>query len=235
MEKNGIICLVTGANRGIGLETVRQLALLGHTVILTSRNPETGLRQKEHLCTEGLDVRFVRMDVTDQRSIQEAKDHIESEFGRLDILVNNAAINYDEWNTPGKADMDEVWQTLESNLIGPWMVTQAFLPLLRMGRAARIVNVSSQSGSLHSMGGGTPAYSVSKAALNALTVKFAAELKPEGILVNAACPGWVRTDMGGPSAPRSVEAGAASIVWAATLPDDGPSGGFFRDGKPLPW
>ena len=128
-----------------------------------------------------------------------------------------------------------VMETIATNLLGPWRLCQAFLPLLRKSQAGRIVNVSSESGSLAEMGAGPPAYQVTKAALNALTRTLAGELRGEHILVNAVCPGWVATDMGGSGAPRSVSEGAAGIVWAATLPDDGPTGGFFRDGKPLPW
>jgi NAD(P)-dependent dehydrogenase (short-subunit alcohol dehydrogenase family) len=131
--------------------------------------------------------------------------------------------------------MEKVHDTLQTNLLGPWRVSQAFLPLLKRGDSARIVNVSSGSGSLSSMSGGTPAYGVSKAALNALTIKMADELRGSGILVNAVCPGWVRTDMGGSSATRSVEEGAKSVIWAVTLPDDGPTGGFFRDGNKVEW
>ena len=235
MKGSETISLVTGSNRGIGLETVRQLALLGHTVILTSRSEQSGRERQEKLSAAGLDVRYIRLDVTEGDSIRQAADRVQSQFGKLDVLVNNAAINYDDWNIPSQANIAEIRRTIESNLIGPWSVIQAFLPLLRKSGSARIVNVSSQSGSLNMMGGGTPAYSVSKAALNALTIKFAAELKPEGILVNSVCPGWVRSDMGGPQAPGSVEDGARSVLWAAALPADGPTGGFFRHGKPLPW
>lgn len=150
------------------------------------------------------------------------------------MLVNNAAILYDTWQHAVDAALGVVHEALETNTLGPWRMTQALLPLLRRSRQARIVNVSSEAGSLAGMQGGTPAYSLSKAALNALTRMLAAELRGAGILVNAVCPGWVATDMGG-SGGRPVAEGAAGIIWAATLPDDGPSGGFFRDGKPLPW
>jgi NAD(P)-dependent dehydrogenase (short-subunit alcohol dehydrogenase family) len=148
--------------------------------------------------------------------------------------VNNAAIDYDTWQTGVDADLDVVHEALETNLFGAWRTAQACLPLLRRSRHGRIVNVSSGGGALTSMGAGTPAYSVSKAALNALTRILAAELRRDGILVNAVCPGWVATDMGGPGG-RPVEAGAASVMWAVLLPDDGPTGGFFRDGRRLDW
>ncbi|HYJ47786.1 MAG TPA: SDR family NAD(P)-dependent oxidoreductase, partial [Pyrinomonadaceae bacterium] len=133
------------------------------------------------------------------------------------------------------ADLLTVREAFETNTLGAWRMCQAFIPLLRRSAHGRVVNVSSESGSLASMGGGTPAYSVSKAALNALTRMLADELKSSGVLVNSVCPGWVATEMGGRDAPRSVEEGAASVVWAATIPDGGPTGGFFRDGEPLPW
>jgi NAD(P)-dependent dehydrogenase (short-subunit alcohol dehydrogenase family) len=155
-------------------------------------------------------------------------------YGRLDVLVNNAAITYDTWQRAIDADLAVVREAAETNLYGPWLMVQQFLPLLRASGHPRIVNVSSEAASLASMGGGTPAYTASKVALNALTRMLAAELRRDHVLVNAVCPGWVATDMGGPGG-RPVEAGAASVVWAATLPDSGPTGGFFRDGRPLPW
>jgi NAD(P)-dependent dehydrogenase (short-subunit alcohol dehydrogenase family) len=161
---------------------------------------------------------------------------VASRYGRLDVLINNAGINYDTWETVENADINgTVMETIATNLLGPWRLCQAFLPLLRKSLAGRIVNVSSESGSLAGMGAGPPAYQVTKAALNAMTRTLAGELRGAHILVNAVCPGWVATEMGGTSAPRSVSEGAAGIVWAATLPDDGPTGGFFRDGKPLSW
>ncbi len=150
------------------------------------------------------------------------------------MLVNNAGILYDTWEQGITADLNVVHTALETNLFGAWRMCQTFLPLLRKSHAGRIVNVSSESGSLTNMGGGTPAYSVSKAALNALTRVLAAELSETGILVNAICPGWVATDMGG-AGGRPVSEGAAGIVWAAILPADGPTGGYFRDGNRIPW
>jgi NAD(P)-dependent dehydrogenase (short-subunit alcohol dehydrogenase family) len=179
----------------------------------------------------GGDLTPVQLDVADAESVRAAAAGLE----RLDVLVNNAAILYDTWQRGVDADLDQVREAFETNLLGAWRVTQAVLPLLRASPAARIVNVSSGAGALHDMGAGTPAYSTSKAALNALTRILAAELRGDGILVNSVCPGWVATDMGGPGAPRTVEEGAASVMWAATLPDDGPTGGFFRDGEPLAW
>jgi NAD(P)-dependent dehydrogenase (short-subunit alcohol dehydrogenase family) len=174
------------------------------------------------------------LDVTDQSSIDRLVAQVNEQFGRLDILVNNAGILYDTWEQASNANLDTVHEAIETNTIGPWRMCQAFLPLLRHSQHGRIVNVSSEAGSLTSMGNSTPAYSISKAALNAFTRQLAAELRGTGILVNSICPGWVATEMGG-AGGRPVPDGAAGIVWAATLPDDGPTGGFFRDGKPLPW
>ena len=174
------------------------------------------------------------LDVSDRRSIEGAAAEVSKRHDHLDVLVNNAGINYDTWETAESADIDgTVMETIRTNLLGPWRVCQAFLPLLRKSTAARIVNVSSESGSLAHMSAGPPAYQVTKAALNTLTRTFAGELRRAHILVDAVCPGWAATDMGGASAPRSVAEGAAGIVWAANLPDGGPTGGFFRDGKPL--
>ena len=176
------------------------------------------------------DVRAIELDVSDPDSVRAAAAGIE----RLDALVNNAAILYDTWQRGVDADLDEVREAFDTNLLGAWRVTQAVLPLLRRSPAGRIVNVSSGAGALTGMGGGTPAYRTSKAALNALTRILAAELRGERILVNAICPGWVATDMGGPGG-RPVSDGAAGIVWAVELPDDGPTGGFFRDGRAVDW
>lgn len=217
--------LVTGGNRGLGRETCRQLAGLGHKVILTARSAETAERAAAEL---GVD--WLPLDVTDVASIGEAALRI----SELDVLVNNAAIHYDTWQRAVLADLQVVQEAMETNLYGPWRLVQALLPALRRSTHPRIVNVSSEAASLTSMGGGTPAYNASKAALNALTRMLAAELRSDGFLVNAICPGWVATDMGGPGG-RPVTEGASGIVWAATLPDNGPTGGFFRDSRPLPW
>lgn len=225
------ISLVTGGNRGIGREVCRQLAGLGHTVLLTARDLDAAQAAAAAL---GPSVHPLRLDVTSEGDLSEAAKEIDERFGRLDVLVNNAAITYDTWQRATTADLDEVRDAAETNLYGPWRAVQMLLPLLRRSDHPRIVNVSSEAGSLSRMGSGTPAYTVSKVALNALTRMLAAELRPAGFLVNAICPGWVATDMGGPGG-RPVGAGAASVVWAVTLPDDGPTGGFFRDGRPLPW
>lgn len=229
------VALVTGANRGIGFEVCRQLATRGFAVLLTARDAEKAQSAANRLAGIG-QVEPLALDVADASSIKNAENEVATKYGYLDVLVNNAGINYDTWETAEDADINgTVMQTITTNLSGPWRVCQAFLPLLRKSRAARIVNVSSESGSLAEMGAGPPAYQVTKAALNALTRTLAGELRHAHILVNAVCPGWVATDMGGAGAPRSVNEGAEGIVWAATLPDNGPTGGFFRDGKPLAW
>jgi NAD(P)-dependent dehydrogenase (short-subunit alcohol dehydrogenase family) len=228
------IVLVTGANRGIGLEVCRQLAHKGFTALLGSRDEAKGEAAARAMVAEGLAMVAYQLDVTDAASIERARTQVEKDFGRLDVLVNNAAILYDPSRRAESVELASVREALETNLFGAWRMIQAFLPLLKRSRHARIVNVSSEAGSLTSMGAGTPAYSLSKTALNALTRTLAAELRGAGILVNSVCPGWVATDMGGRGG-RPVAKGAASVVWAATLPDDGPTGGFFRDGRPLPW
>jgi NAD(P)-dependent dehydrogenase (short-subunit alcohol dehydrogenase family) len=176
------------------------------------------------------DVLVRRLDVTDGADVE----RLAGELERVDVLVNNAAILYDTGNRAATVDLDVIRTAMETNLYGAWAMSQALLPALRRSGHGRIVNVSSGAGSLATMGGGTPAYQVSKAALNAFTRTLAGELRGDGILVNAVCPGWVATDMGGPGG-RPVEDGAASVVWAALLPDGGPTGGFFRDGEPVPW
>lgn len=223
------VSLVTGANRGIGREVCRQLAARGHDVVLTARSAEAAAEAARALGAEPL-----QLDVTAPPSVAAAARWIGDRYGKLDILVNNAAITYDTWQRAIDADLAVVREAAETNLYGPWLMVQRFLPLLRASEHPRIVNVSSEAASLASMGAGTPAYTASKTALNALTRMLAAELRGHRILVNSVCPGWVATDMGGPGG-RPVADGAASVVWAATLPDSGPTGGFFRDGRALPW
>ena len=229
------LVLVTGANRGIGFEVCKQLAERGFTVLLTARDMEKARVAATKIKSQG-QIEPIALDVSNADSIKQAAAEISKRHGHLDVLINNAGINYDTWETAENADLDgTVAETIRTNLLGPWRVCQAFLPLLRKSRAARIVNVSSESGSLARMGAGPPAYQVTKTALNALTRTLAGELRDSRILVNSVCPGWVATDMGGAGAPRALSEGAAGILWAATLPENGPTGGFFRDGKPLPW
>ena len=234
MAREQRVALVTGANRGIGLEVVRQLAARGLVAVLGSRDPAKGEAAAGRVAGDGRRVVPVQLDVSDPGSVERAATRMREELGRLDILVNNAAILYDTWQRAASADLEVVREALETNLFGAWRTCQACLPLLRAGGHGRVVNVSSEAASLDGMGGGTPAYSLSKVGLNALTRMLAAELRRDRILVNAVCPGWVATDMGGPGG-RPVGQGAASVLWAALLPDDGPTGGFFRDGRPLRW
>lgn len=230
--ENGRIALVSGGNRGIGLEIVRQLAEIGNTVILGSRDEEQGRTAAERLSG---DVAVRQLDVSGEKSVDRLAVSVEEEFGRLDILVNNAGISNDSGQRGANADLDRVREAIEANLFGAWRLCEAFIPVMQRHRYGRIVNISSGMGALNNMGGGSPAYRVSKTSLNALTRILASELRGSGILVNSVCPGWVRTEMGGSSASRSVEEGADTPVWAATLPDNGPTGGFFRDRQPVPW
>jgi NAD(P)-dependent dehydrogenase (short-subunit alcohol dehydrogenase family) len=224
---------VSGGNRGIGREVARRLAEQGYQAVIGSRDPHRGEKVAGEL---GSGVTARQLDVTGEGSIERCVGSIAEELGRLDVLVNSAGITGGGWSTNAyDVDLDEVRDTLETNLYGAWRLTQAALPLMRKNRYGRVVNISSGMGQLSDMGGHSPAYRVSKTALNALTRMLTAELEGENILVNSCCPGWVRTDMGGPGAGRSVEEGADTPVWLATLPDDGPRGGFFRDRRPIPW
>jgi NAD(P)-dependent dehydrogenase (short-subunit alcohol dehydrogenase family) len=223
------IAVVTGANRGLGRECVRQLADRGYRVYATSRKPAEGQ------AGGGAQVRWERVDVSDASSIQRFAAQLAAEDITVDCLINNAGIHYDTYQSTLTADFDIVGEALAVNALGPWRMVKALYPLFRKGGGGRVVNVSSASGSFVESWPGTPAYAVSKAALNMLTLKMSHDLAADRILVNAVCPGWVRTLMGGEDAPRSVSEGADSILWATDLPDDGPTGGFFRDGEPLPW
>jgi NAD(P)-dependent dehydrogenase (short-subunit alcohol dehydrogenase family) len=233
MSTRRSIAVVTGANRGIGRDLVRQLAGRGYAVVLGARDLDQGGAAAAALDPTGEAVQPCQLDVADPASVAAMAEWVSERFGRVDVLINNAAILYDSWQHAANADLglvEEAWQT---NVLGAWRTTQALLPWLRQSPHPRIVNVSSESGSIAEMTGGTPAYSVSKAALNALTRLLAGELAGDGILVNAVCPGWTATDMGGGGRP--IADGAASVMWAALLPDDGPTGTFTRDGRPLPW
>jgi len=231
------VAVVTGGNRGIGFEICRQLAKVGGMhVVLAARDGKKGETAAQKLRDEGLDVESHALDVTSEASIRSFTGWLTGGHRRCDILVNNAGVMLDPRGSRVLDSKLVTWRdTLETNLIGPLLLAQALVPLMKRNGYGRIVNVSSGQGQLSDMGVGTPAYRVSKTALNALTRTLAAELKGSGILVNSMCPGWVRTDMGGAGAPRTVEQGADTAVWLATLPDDGPSGGFFRDRRPIPW
>lgn len=230
--ENERIALVSGGNRGIGLEVCRQLAERGYTVVVGSRDEERG-----RAAVEGLEGNAIphQLDVSDARSVDRMAAFLEQEFGRLDILVNNAAISNDEGQRGVDADLDRVKESLEANLFGAWRLCEMAIPLMLRNGYGRIVNVSTGLAALEDMGGGSPGYRVSKTALNALTRILASELRGSGILINAVNPGWVQTDMGGSDATRPVEEGAEALVWAATLPNNGPTGGFFQDRRPVPW
>ena len=229
MSQQSRVALVTGANRGIGLETVRQLATEhGIKVLLGARDARAGEWAAEKI--DG-DVVAIQLDVSDPASVARAFEEIDTQYGRLDILINNAGIDYDTGHQASAADLARVRAVFDTNFFGAWNVALHAIPLLRQSSSPRIVNVSSGAGALNDMPGGLAGYGLSKAALNGLTLKLAAELRKEGILVNAVCPGWVATDMGGGGRP--IPEGARGIVWAATLDQNGPTGGFFRDGRPI--
>jgi NAD(P)-dependent dehydrogenase (short-subunit alcohol dehydrogenase family) len=229
------VVVVTGGNRGLGREVARQCAERGDAVFLGARDPAAGERAARELAPHVRGrIRAVRLDVTDAAGLAALAADVEAAEGHVDVLVNNAAIHYDTWQTSADADLGVVREAIETNVIGAWQTTVALLPLLRRSAHPRVVMVSSEGGSLASMGGGAPAYHVSKAALNALTRTLAGDLRRDRILVNAVCPGWVATDMGGPGG-RPVAAGAASIMYAVDLPDNGPTSTFTRDDRPVPW
>lgn len=240
MSNSDRVAVVTGANRGLGLETCRQLAQLGIQVVLTSRSEDKGRAAVEQLKNAGLEVRYHALDVTDPAAVTVLANFVEQEYGQLEILVNCAGIFSDPYDPSNpdvssifNAEIDTIRTSLETNTYGALRVTQSLIPLMK-GRGT-VVNVSSGMGQLSDMNGCCPAYRLSKVALNAVTHILADELKDTKIKINSVCPGWVRTDMGGPNAELSVEQGAKGIVWAACLREDGPSGGFFRHGKPIPW
>jgi NAD(P)-dependent dehydrogenase (short-subunit alcohol dehydrogenase family) len=219
--------LITGANRGLGLATARALAAQGYSVILTARE----LAKAEAAAVGIAGARAEVLDVADPGSI----DALHARVPEVDILINNAAVALDEGISVLDVERELVQTTMQTNFRGPLLLCQAYVPGMQQRRWGRIVNVSSGAGQLATMTDYAPSYSMSKAALNALTRQVAAAAKGSGVLVNSVCPGWVRTDMGGPNATRSIDEGIETIVWAATLPDNGPTGGFFRDRKPIPW
>lgn len=239
-----LIALVTGANRGLGFETSRQLAEQGVRVIMAARNQEKGMSAVQQLRGEGLDVEFFPLDVTNSAQIRNAVMYIGETYGRLDILVNNAGMIHPEepltCNSSETVAPDVLRQTLDVNFFGLVEVTQALLPLIRESEDGRIVNVASILGSLDAHSGGEMsfkpfAYDVSKTAVNAFTIHLAAALRETPIKVNSAHPGWVRTDMGGPDAPMSVEEGAKTAVRLALLDGRGPTGKFFHGSEEMPW
>ncbi|MDQ0897518.1 SDR family oxidoreductase [Paenibacillus sp. V4I7] len=235
MSHNKQVALVTGANRGIGFELVKQLALNGFGVILASRDLEKGNEAAQSLKQSGLDVSFVQMDVDDQDSIRQASQTVNETFGRLDVLINNAGVYLDENELFMTMDPSILEKTMSTNFFGVYHVIRTFIPLMEKRSYGRIINISSEYGMMNEMSQrGVSAYKLSKLALNALTRLAAAEIQGD-IKINAVCPGWVSSDMGGPAAPRTPKQAAESILWLATIGPGGPQGGFFRDGKAIDW
>src|SRR5687768_6388659 len=226
------IAVVTGGNRGIGLEICRQLARLGLKVVLTARVEE---KAKEAASEMEGDVVPFPLDVTQTADVERLTGFLEGELGGVDVLVNNAGVFLDRHFGGLTVPLEAVHDSLEVNVVGPWALSQAVVPMMKKRRYGRIVNVSSGLGAMSEMMGGYASYRVSKLALNGLTRILADELHGTNILVNTMCPGWVQTEMGGEGAPRPVEKGADTVVWLATLPDGGPTGGFFRDRRQIPW
>lgn len=243
MPSSNKIALITGANKGIGFEVARQLGKQNCTVLIGARDAKFGEEAAAKLKKEGIDARFVQLDVTKRDSIQAANAKIEKDFGRLDILVNNAGINVRGDGPPSSADVEAVNRVLQTNFIGALAVAQAMLPLIRKSAAGRIVNVSSELGSI--TGFGDPnwkfaavkfiGYCASKAAMNMMTAQLAAELRDTNIKVNSVNPGYTATDLNNNQGPQTIEEGSAETIRAALLGDDGPSGKFLETGGTIPW
>lgn len=243
MAENAKVALITGANKGIGKEIARQLGAQGITVLVGARNETRGNEAASELKAQGIDAHALLLDVTNAQSITDAAAQVETQFGKLDILVNNAGIALDRGEPITDLDIDVLRRTYETNVFGVAAVTKAFVPLLKKSDAGRIVNLSSGLGSLvQNSDPNSPyaqvkplAYNSSKAALNMITVVLASQLKDAGIKVNAADPGYTATDLNQHSGPRTVEQGATEAVRLATLPDDGPTGGYFDEDGTVPW
>lgn len=225
--------IVTGGNRGIGFEVARELAGRGFHVFIGARSEQHGERAVEQLKQAGK-VSLLVLDVADSNSIALAAENFASN-GSLDVLINNAGVYEDEGRSILTVSREQMVETLQTNTLGPLAVTQAFLPYLKKSQGARVINFSSGYGQLEGLSANVPSYCLSKLALNGITLMLAEALKGDGIAVNSLCPGWVRTDMGGASAPRSVEEGADTAVWLATEADQQLTGKFFRDRKEIPW
>jgi NAD(P)-dependent dehydrogenase (short-subunit alcohol dehydrogenase family) len=232
--------IVTGANRGVGRGVVKQLVLLGYRTILTSRDELKGKlvvnELKQEIGTKpAADLIYHQLDVTDAESVKRLYDFVVANYEAADILVNNAAVLLDQCGRVIQTPVETYRTTMATNVYGPLLLCQTFIPLMIKRNYGRVVNVSSGAGQIGDMINDMPAYRLSKIALNGLTLMLADSVRGTNVLINAGCPGWVRTEMGSPNAPRSIEEGAEGIVWLATLPDGGPHGGFFRDGKLIPW
>ena len=230
------IALVTGANKGIGLEIVRQLAKAGFRVFLTARDRQRGEEASKTLQQDGMSVEFLQLDVADETSIDKLAKELPSQIDHLDVLVNNAGIYLDASNASVlEVEPTLILQTLQTNTLGPLRLTQKLVPLLAQSNAGKVINVSSGGGQLTDMSDWAPAYSLSKTALNAVTGMMAAALRDKHIAVNSICPGWVRTDMGGSGASRSVQQGADTVTWLATEAPSDLTGKFLRDRQVIPW
>ena len=234
------VALVTGANRGLGHALTVALANDDYKVFMVGRNKIEIDNASAKLQEAGLNVEGFEADVSKARHITALSSYVQSQFDHLDLLINNAGViiepgGLDSQVTCFTINPDLVEEAYSINTVGALRLVQVFYDLLLKARQPRIVNVSSGMGSLNEIKGGWPAYRMSKAALNALTGILAAEFEGTRVKVNSVCPGWVKTDMGGPNAERTIDEGIAGILWAAKLPPDGPSGGFFRDGKPIAW
>jgi NAD(P)-dependent dehydrogenase (short-subunit alcohol dehydrogenase family) len=233
------IALVTGANRGLGFESSRQLAQSGFKVILTSRDETKGRRAADELIREGLDVLYAPLDVQSQASVDSLLSFLEGQLGRVDVLLNNAGVFLDSWDPQQssilKVNLEDIRQTMESNVLGVIRLCQAIVPMMKRNHYGRIINVSSGMGQLSGMNGAFTAYRLSKTALNAVTCILADELKGDNILVNSLCPGWVKTDMGGANASREIKDGVGTAVWLASQPDGSKTGCFFRDNEQIDW
>ena len=233
MAKNKI-AVVTGANRGLGLEICRQLAMKGVKVILSARNEAKGKEAAESLKEEGLDVDFHQLDITGKNSIQLFAEYVKVKYGRVDILINNAGILIDSPDFCTAVDVDKVRETFETNVCGTLSISQELIPLMKKSENGRIINISSRMGAVSSMGKGAPAYRISKAALNALTCTLAIELKDTCITVNAMTPGLMKTTMGGEKAVRSTVQGVDTVIWLA-IGDNMQTGKFFLERKEIAW
>lgn len=231
------IAMVTGANRGMGLALSQKLAQEDYHVIMVGRNKDQLRKESERLNSQQYTTEYFPADISDPESCHQLIGQLKNKFQRIDILVNNAGIYIDESSKVESLNFDDedMQKTLNINTLAPFRLIKGILPLMRENGFGRIVNVSSGLGSLEGVSSHCFSYSVSKASLNIITKLFASEIKEQDIKINAVCPGWVKTDMGGPNASRSIEEGISGIFWAATLPADGPNGGFFRDGVAIPW
>lgn len=229
------IALITGANRGLGRGTALTLAKKNYSVILTARKKESLLEIEQELKKITPAVFSYELDVANIDSIERQSRLILNSFGHVDVLINNAGVYKDGMRSTLAESASDIMECFQTNTLGPALLCQFFMPFMKRHQYGRIVNVSSGMGQLKEMNAEDIAYRLSKTALNAVTKVYSHEGQGYNVLVNSICPGWVKTDMGGSLAPRSIEEGISGIIWAATLPDGGPTGGFFRDGKPLDW